>query len=155
MYKKITKHGKKRLRERQNIGANSGTLLRSVKLNAKSMYEYQGKFFQYLRSKYDKYNTTVKVHGDNVYIFSRGRKKLITTYPVPEKYLPTSDYKIENRVYTLISALIKLDGCNVQVNLLSGESYLGYIIGNKRNEHTYIKMDIGGGEIIKIWGKDI
>lgn len=89
MAKKITRHAKKRLRERSNIRKDYGNLIVAVKKKGKTKHDYHGKFHDYLCSK----RANIKVYNETIYIFSKGKKKLITTYPVPSEYLPTSKYE--------------------------------------------------------------
>ena len=46
----ITKHGKRRLRERQNV-ITGNALLRSVVRKGKIVYEFKNSFFRYLMKK--------------------------------------------------------------------------------------------------------
>ncbi len=148
----ITKHGKRRLRERQNV-ITGNALLRSVVRKGKIVYEFKNSFFRYLMKKYRK-NKNIRVYGNNIYIFTKNSKKLITTYSVPAKYLPLEKYEIEKEVFMKISTLIKLDGCLVQVKLNSGEMYEGIIRANPKGERTYVNLVVDD-KIINIKGKQI
>ena len=52
---------------------------------------YFGDFYKYLYGKNTKSNNLI-VFEDNLYIFDRTFNYLITTYPVPEKFIPTRKY---------------------------------------------------------------
>lgn len=94
MAKKITKHARRRLRERSNIRKDYGCLIITVKRKGKTKNDYCGEFRNYLHSK----RANIKVYNETIYIFSKGKKKLITAYPVPSEYLPTSKYEEKEEV---------------------------------------------------------
>ena len=152
MYR-VTKHGKKRIRERQNI-TSYPALLQVVKKKGKSIYYFKGIFFKYLRFKSKNYKNIIKVYGSNIFIFTRSSKKLITTYPVPEKYIPIKDYEIGKGVFVKVSTLNNLDGNLVCLEMKSGEIYKGIVVANLKEERTFIKLNVDG-KIIKIMGSDI
>ena len=93
MAKKITKHARRRLRERSNIRKDYGSLIVVVKKKGKTKHDYCGEFHNYLCSK----GANIKVYNETIYIFSKGKKKLITTYPVPSNFLPTSKYEAKTK----------------------------------------------------------
>lgn len=97
---RITKHGKSRVKQRTDTNHSSKALARIVSKNGKSKGMYQGRFHQFLVSK-SAGGARVKVYQDNIYIFSKNTKKLITTYKVPEKYLPTEQYEISKEILFL------------------------------------------------------
>lgn len=153
MAKKLTRHGKQRLRERQTITTDSVALLRGVKLNGKTMYHYKGEFYKYLLYKFNKYHTKIKIHTNNVYFLSTGGM-LITMQPIPKKFLPISNYEIDDSLYNLIKGLIDRDGERVCIHLESGIYYIGHIVAKKYQERTFIRLNVNG-KIIKIKGEEI
>ena len=114
---------------------------------------FKNSFFRYLMKKYRK-NKNIRVYGNNIYIFTRGSKKLITTYPVPEKYIPIKKYEIEKGVFIKISTLNNLDGNFVQLKMKSGKLCSGIVVASPREERTFIRLDVDG-KIIKIFGNQI
>ena len=91
----ITKHGKRRLRERQNV-ITGNALLRSVVRKGKIVYEFKNSFFRYLMKKYRK-NKNIRVYGNNIYIFTKNSKKLITTYSVLQNTCHWRNMKLKKK----------------------------------------------------------
>ena len=92
--KKVTKHGRKRLKERNNDRGRNG-IFSLAKIRGKMSADFEGEFHEYLESRMSR-GSMVKVYKNNIYIYSKTSKILITTYPVPEKFLPVEQYLILN-----------------------------------------------------------
>lgn len=130
---RLTKHGKRRIHERVNTSQNSNSLVRIVSQKGKSKGMYQGKFHQYLASK-SLSGARVKVYQDNIYILSKNTKRLITTYKVPDKYLPVELYEIGNDILAL-AYLVKMHINKPVIIKLKDDSILkGYIDGEYEPE---------------------
>lgn len=125
---RVTKHAKVRLRERTDSNHNSNAMSRIVSKNGKTKGFYQGKFHQYLLSKSIS-GARVKVYQDNIYIFSKNSKRLITTYPVPDKYLPVEQYELSNDILTLSNKIEMYADKPVIVELKNGNVLKGYVDG--------------------------
>lgn len=126
---RITKHGKRRIRERVDSIHNTNALARIVSKNGKSKGMYQGKFHQYLLSKSSS-GARIKVYQNNIYILSKNTKRLITTYPVPEKYLPTEQFEISDEILILSNKVKMYLNKPVIIELNNGEKVKGYIDGD-------------------------
>ena len=98
---RITKHGKRRIAERTNFHYKGNSLTRIVSRNGKSKGMYQGAFHQYLTTKSIK-GSIVKVYQGNIYILSKNSRRLITTYSIPEKYLPVEQYEFKSKKEEII-----------------------------------------------------
>lgn len=92
----ITQHGKIRMRERIHPSQRKITLF-----NLAKKYGYVAKDFipplsHYLQSKSEGKKKKVKIYQNNVFIYSKNTKKLITVFPVPEKYQPINQFFISH-----------------------------------------------------------
>ena len=88
--KKITKHGIKRLKQRNKNQCRNG-IANIAKKCGKTKRYFDGEFYEYLLTKSSR-DCIVKVYKNDIYIYARTFKKLITTYPVPKKFIPTEQY---------------------------------------------------------------
>ena len=99
---RVTFHGKRRTKERTNTNLNYNALARTVSKNGFSKNDFKGAFYNYLLSK-SKSGARVKIYDNNIYIFSKNTKRLITTYKVPDKYLPIEKWKLDENTIELIN----------------------------------------------------
>lgn len=130
----VHQHAKVRSRERLGIrGTNSQQ--QNFKLaysNGLGPDSFTGKFRQYLYShlyrqsrdmkyKYIPKNNSIKVYKEHVYVFHH--KNPITVFPVPEKYIPTSQFRVEEPEHSdKIQYLTSIVGNDIQLDLLSDKS---------------------------------
>lgn len=91
--KKITKHGIKRLKQRNKNQCRNG-IANIAKKCGKTKRYFDGEFYEYLLTKSSR-DCIVKAYKNDIYIYARTSKKLITTYPVPKKFIPTEQYLLE------------------------------------------------------------
>lgn len=154
MQSRITTHGKNRVKERVTVNRYKNEI-RNVRDNGKSMYEYRGRFFQFLMSKHKIRQCKIKVYQHRIYIFSKNTKRLITAYSIPNKYIPTSNYEIGNNVFNKIIYLKRNANEWVNICLYNGMKISGYIEKEENAECTYIKIRLLNNSIIKIAGIDI
>lgn len=154
MKTKVTKHGKTRLKERLNIFNAYATVMKTSKVNGKRIYNYEGKFFYYLNSKT---NGDIRVYKDNVFLFGKGRrsKKLITVFPVPERFLPTSQYEIDEEILEKVMEINKFDGLVVEVVLNNGFNLYGKLIFDWNKPRNAIRLLLKNKRVLIIKGKDI
>lgn len=153
MPKNVSSHAKKRLKERVGIKNDYGTLLNSIKKYGKTKKQFQGEFYKYLNSK-DR-GKTIKVFNECIYIFSKSKKKLITTYKVPKSYLPTIKYEINNEVFMLLCDIRKTLGYEIKITLKNDEELIGYVIHSKNIPSNKIALSLSNGKNVNISGKDI
>lgn len=153
MPKNVSSHAKKRLNERVGIKSDYGNLFNNIKKYGKTKRQFQGEFYKYLNSK-DR-GKTIKVFNDCIYIFSKTKKKLITTYKVPKSYLPTSKYEINNKVFLLMCEIRKTHNYEIRITLKNGEVIVGYVIDSKNVPSDIIAVNVSNGKNINIRGKDI
>lgn len=154
MKTKVTKHGKRRLKERLNIFNAYATEMKTIKVNGKRMHNYKGKFFYYLHSKN---NGEIRVYKDNVFFFGGGRrnKKLITVFPVPKKYLPIEKYEIEADVLEKVLEINKLEGQNIEVLLNNDLKLYGKVIFDWHKPRDVIRLQLANKRVLVINGKNI
>lgn len=152
---KITTHGKYRLKERINNNQRNASYLKVVIRKGKNSFFYNEPFKSYLLSKENK-RSVVKVYNDNVFIFTKTGKRLITTYPVPEKYLPADQYEIKTRKAILLEKTKYLYGKPVLVIKRNNEELKGYITDIKYSEKDkYINLVDENNCNVKVFFKSI
>lgn len=151
---RLTKHGKRRIRERVDTIYKDNNLVRIVSKNGKSKNIYQGSFRQYLENK-TKSGIKLKIYNNNIYILSKNTSRLITTYPIPDKYIPIEQYEISEEMQYILYMVIKNKNTPVIIELKNGNIYKGYIekesLSNIITKITIKKND----ERIKIELEDI
>lgn len=89
-----TRHSKQRLHERQNLSKKNEVkdILTQVPQHGKNPEEFAGEFRDFLivkRGKPEK-RIKIKVYNNNIYIYRN--HSLITSYPVPKRFLPVEQW---------------------------------------------------------------
>ena len=96
-----TKHGTERYQSRiQDVG-DIDSKLKHIQRVGYDMNFYFGDFYKYLYGK-NSNNNSIIVYEDILYIFDKCFKFLITTYPVPEKFVPTKKYFLSSTKRNII-----------------------------------------------------
>lgn len=125
-----TSHAKQRLKKRQDIGNKNlrEKLLFKVKQYGLLPDAFIGEFKKYLKGKLRKPNTQIKVYENFIYII--GNKRLITSYQVPDKYLPIKKWlkKTYNNSQLYIELLDYLKEEDFEIVLLHKDKD-EYIVG--------------------------
>lgn len=85
----LTRHGKKRIRERVGVGKSDKKINRAAKLALErglKHSEVKGTLRRYLDRMYMQYNTgnNVRIYNSQVWVFQNSR--LITVKPIPSRY---------------------------------------------------------------------
>lgn len=91
---KITRHAYRRFSERTEFSAKqrNHNANQAWKCGYK-IAQFMEPFYSYLNSKQlEGDRTSVKVFGENIYVFDNRHKRLVTVYPVPEEFLPIKQY---------------------------------------------------------------
>ncbi len=127
---RVTKHARKRIRERVMTNQSPISLLNTVSRKGKTKGMYEGKFHQYLTSKSIN-GKIAKVYKDNIYILTKNTRRLITTFKIPEKYLPVEQYEITKEKIALSNKVYNFSNQPVIVELKNNEVLNGYIINEK------------------------
>ena len=135
--KKVTKHGRKRLKER-NVNQGRNGIFTSARLRGKTSFYYEGDFRDYLVSRMSS-GVQVKVYKNNIYIYSRNSKNLITTYPVPEKYLPVEQYLLEDSKRYAIENIRLYFRKDCIITLKNGEIVKGIIEYKLFDDYGHLK----------------
>ena len=157
MKRRYTNHGKKRVIERVDTNLKSSTLVHNASQYGKSINEYKGKFKQYLLSK-DRPRNRIKIYNNNLFVFSKNSKRLITVYPVPEKYIPLEKYEVAEEILSLNNKLKTLSNFPVVVELKNKGLKSGYLeITEELDKVNYfiLKTDIRSEKIKKEDVKDV
>ena len=143
-----TSHAKQRLKKRQDIGNKNQRekLLFKVKQYGLVAENFIGDFKKFLKGKQRKPNTQIKVYEDFIYII--GNKRLITSYEVPARFLPTKkwmkktynglslyetllDYLKEEEFEIIV---ITKDSSGYTVGLVINDVFENYGIGTTENK---------------------
>lgn len=120
MVKLVSNHGKIRIRERLgNVRGNS--ILRLVLDNGNTKYDYKGDFFLYLVSKEQQKHSKVKVYQNNIYILSKNTKRLVTTYPIPQKYFPTDQFELTALEKKILNFIFRNSDYAIKFKLIDDE----------------------------------
>lgn len=130
--KRVTKHGKKRLKQR-NVNQGRNGISNNARMYGKTKRYFDGEFYEYLLNKSLR-GCSVKVYKNDIYIFGKTSKNLITTYPIPEKFLPVEQYLIEKEKMNVIDNVKKYSNKDVIITLKNDLIVKGIIIERFYNE---------------------
>lgn len=91
MRKRLTEHAK--LRNKERFGT-SNKIIKEIMMYGYTVWDFEGKFYNYLCSVKGKGSaqTNVKVRGNMLVIYNKRSQRAITTYEVPERYLPVEQH---------------------------------------------------------------
>ncbi len=134
-------HGSIRMKERIGNIMNNKTYLRYVVRNGKTKKDFKGEFFYYILQKESKRDKKIKIYKNFVYIFNKSSHGLITTYPVPEEFLPTKQYEYTKEEIEILKKISSYGKKTVDIktnNLnLSG---IVYFLENKPRENLEVLL---------------
>jgi hypothetical protein len=106
----ITNHAKERTLQRTEM--NLTELKQASSFAFKHGYKvrnFSGEFYEYLNSKQLRgAHYKICVYEDYIYVFDTRLKRMLTIYPVPEEYLPISQWITDNTSPCII--LVSVDG---------------------------------------------
>lgn len=86
-----TKHGVERYHSRIKAIGDLDSKLKYIIRNGNDSDCYFGDFYKYLQSRVSDRHSVI-IHEEILYIFDKFHNMLITTYPIPDTYLPTKKY---------------------------------------------------------------
>lgn len=90
---RLTQHGKERIVERNDSITSIADAKRIAKIAWRSgkergAFQKYPKFFSYLANKQSQSNTcSIRVYKDNIYIWRGKNRSLVTSHPIPNRYL--------------------------------------------------------------------
>ncbi len=97
---KVTTHARLRARERLGVYSHSevNKRLNDALTYGQTVGDYRGDFAEFLKNKKNKckIGVSLKVYMETL-VFYKG-KTVLTTYKVPKKFVPTSDYLAKNYI---------------------------------------------------------
>ena len=146
----ISKHGQKRIKERLGNRLNRQKLLKNVLRYGNLKEHFEGEFYDYLYNKSLK-GAYIKIYKNFIFVISKSKKTLITTYPIPEMFLPIEKYHINSRKSKLLYFPDIFYNKNVIIQLKDKQIIKGKvrcILGNNiANElvldsHIFINVDL-------------
>lgn len=124
---RVTNHGKRRIQERVEEKYNLSSFARIVSKNGKGKEMYEGKFYQFLLSKSFIRGAIIKVYKNNIYVLAKNSRNLITTYQIPEKYLPVEQYEKSSKTINLLNIIHMYIKKPVIIKLQNNKILRGYI----------------------------
>lgn len=130
--KRVTKHGRKRLKQR-NVNQCRNGISNNARKYGKTKRYFEGEFYEYLLNRTSR-GCSVKVYKNDIYIFGKTSKNLITTYPIPERFLPIEQYLIESDKRHIIENVKKYSNKDVVITLKNDLIIKGTIIERFYNE---------------------
>ena len=91
MKKRLSEHAKMRGHERFNV---PNRLLKEIMMHGYTVHDFEGQFYNYLCSVKAKgpKQTNVKVKDNIMVIYNKRSQRAITTYKVPDRYMPVENY---------------------------------------------------------------
>ena len=98
---RITQHSKERIIQRIDTVGSTQEAKRIAKIawksgKPRSEFQKYPKFFSYLANKHGQSNTcSIRVYKNNIYIWRGKNKSLVTSHPIPDRYL--KEMEIINR----------------------------------------------------------
>lgn len=90
---RLTQHGKERIVERNETISSFSDAKRIAKIawqsgKTRGAFTKYPKFFNYLANKQSQSNTcSIRVYKDNIYIWRGKNRNLVTSHPIPDRYL--------------------------------------------------------------------
>lgn len=130
--KRVTKHGRKRLKQR-NVNQCRNGISNNARKYGKTKRYFEGEFYEYLLNRTSR-GCSVKVYKNDIYIFGKTSKNLITTYPIPERFLPIEQYLIESDKRHIIENVSRYSNKDVVITLKNNIEIKGIIIDKVYNE---------------------
>ena len=130
--KRVTKHGRKRLKQR-NVNQCRNGISNNARKYGKTKRYFEGEFYEYLLNRTSR-GCSVKVYKNDIYIFGKTSKNLITTYPIPERFLPVEQYLIESDKRHIIENVSRYSNKDVVITLKNNIEIKGIIIDKVYNE---------------------
>lgn len=94
---RLTQHGKERIVERNDTITSIADAKRIAKIAWRSGkprgdFAKYPRFFSYLANKQSRSNTcTIRIYKDNIYIWRGRDRSLVTSHPIPDRYLKEMD----------------------------------------------------------------
>lgn len=150
----ISSHARKRAAERLDLSRRDDVVhrFRNALMYGLSPSNFRGPFNQYLQSKLKKNSyCTIKIYSDFVYIHRN--KKLITMFPVPEKYLPVKQWLPAN--YNKVIEVENEPELQLKRLYHSGD-FKFYVKNPGKNGNTYLVALVIKEELVSVSrGKDL
>lgn len=135
-------HGSIRMKERIGSIKNDKSHLRNAIRNGKTKKDFRGDFYYYILEKESKRDKKIKIYKNFIYIFNKGSHGLITTYPVPEEFLPIEQYEYTEKEKEILNTISMFGRTTVDIqtkdNKLTG---IVYFLENKPLEDLELVID--------------
>lgn len=112
---RLSSHAKARNKERFGV---SNKVIKEIMRSGYTIDKFEGPFHDFLNTTKSKGTggVTVKVKGDILVVYNKRSRRAITTYKIPDKYLPIERYFVGNyfkwkdMVTDLASCMIRIGG---------------------------------------------
>lgn len=95
LHKPVTDHAKQRISERTSLPLkNFKNVSSHIYKHGYRIRSFSGELYEYLNGKQlNGGQFAVRVYEDNIFIFDSEQGRLLTVYPVPERFLPISRFR--------------------------------------------------------------
>ena len=149
-----TKHGTERYQSRiQDIG-DIDSKLKHIQRVGYDMNCYFGDFYKYLYGK-NSNNNSIIVYEDILYIFDKCFKFLITTYPVPEKFVPTKKYFLSSTKRNIIDNISDYLNKSIVINYFNKKVSAQLLNMEIMFNNAYFSAITSSGELLNFSFDDI
>lgn len=149
-----TKHGTERYQSRiQNIG-DIDSKLKHIQRVGYDMNCYFGDFYKYLYGK-NSNNNGIIVYEDILYIFDKSFRFLITTYPVPEKFVPTKKYFLSSTKRNIIDNISDYLNKSIVINYFNKKVSAQLLNMEIMFNNAYFSAITSSGELLNFSFDDI
>lgn len=149
-----TKHGTERYQSRiQDVG-DIDSKLKHIQRVGYDMNFYFGDFYKYLYGK-NSNNNSIIVYEDILYIFDKCFKFLITTYPVPEKFVPTKKYFLSSTKRNIIDNISDYLNKSIVINYFNKKVSAQLLNMEIMFNNAYFSAITSSGELLNFSFDDI
>ena len=149
-----TKHGTERYQSRiQDIG-DIDSKLKHIQRVGYDMNCYFGDFYKYLYGK-NSNNNNIIVYEDNLYIFDKSFRVLITTYPVPERFVPTKKYFLSSTKRNIIDNISDYLNKSIVINYFNKKVSAQLLNMEIMFNNAYFSAITSSGELLNFSFDDI
>lgn len=137
----VSSHGKTRMQERLNVYNTYKSTISNVRIKGKSVEYFHGPLYYYLTRKK---KGQIWVYKNNIYVFGTkyNKKKLITVFPVPKRYLPVEKFLIGEATRKKVTVINVNAGKKVIIIMKNGDKIEGISCPNEETPAFSIRLKI-------------
>ena len=152
---RVTTHAAIRLKQRVKNNNSNKSQMNLVLQKGFTKYRYFGDFFYYLNQKEAQNSKKLKVYGNSIYVFGQNSKNLVTTYLIPNKFLPISKYELDKKTDKVSGVINKNRETKLLVKTIFGKEYYGICSFTTGRPYTLLLVKLDNGNTVCIETKDV